>query len=285
MENFELASGSFFCGKMDFYSGSVPRNRIPFRLGMSSKEGNPISINPDSQFASDIPQEGRGYAPESAPSNPVCVVSQSSGSSGEEVNQYALDYITRVVDQGRDQALDITGKNSLIRPLSENPTRLPALPAKSSGPGTSFFSSKARDLLDSDSDVLSLGECIRVPETSHPFTDVPENPALPTGDSCFTVLHAAQKHSGQLAGLEIGNSEAERSETEDTLEGIGLNSVDPYPHLRRLTGLSRYLLETFFEKNVPVTLSKTTQPWPSARTRFTTYSEWLATKLYMHPLR
>ena len=238
MEKFELASGCTLCGRMDFCSGRVPRNLIPFRLGMSSNEGKLLSVAPDSQSSSDIPQEGRGQVPEATPSNPACVVSQCSGSSGDDVNQYAFDYISRNADQERDQILKDTGGNSPICPLSENPTTLPAVSTQSFVPGTSFSSSKARDLFDSDSDVLSLGECIKVPETTQPFTDVPENPAVHTGESCFAVLHAAQKHSGQHTGLEIGNSDVERSKTDDTLEGIGLNSVDPYPNLRRLTGPS-----------------------------------------------
>ena len=42
----------------------------------------------------------------------------------------------------------------------------------------------------------------------------------------------------------------------DSLGGIGLNSVDPYPHLRRPTGPSCSSLNKYFEQNHAMVLSK-----------------------------
>ena len=110
-----------------------------------------------------------------------------------------------------------------------------------------------RHRLDSDSDVLSIGECIKMAEATQPFDDTQENPFAATGESCFTVLHESPRPSGRFYGLRTDTSDADQTGTEENQIEVGLNSVDPYPHFRRY-GLNRSLLKRYFEQNPPVEL-------------------------------
>ena len=177
-------------------------------------EGNPTFADSDPQTGTDTPQKDHCQVSEVTLPNPVFVVSQSSGSSGEDVNQNALGYINRLTSHEGDQVSVVASGPHHVRASCEDPksstaTKLPALATQVAAQATSSFSSKARNIFDSDSDVLSLGDCIRLPETSQPFTDTQENPVASTGEACFAILHTARKHSGQHSGLDIGNPDAE----------------------------------------------------------------------------
>ena len=113
-----------------------------------------------------------------------------------------------------------------------------------------------RVFVDSDSDVISLGECIRLPPPKQLFTETQGIPTVSNGESCFAVLHQSKFHSSHLEDLATGTVETGPSGKEENQGPIWLNSYDPYPHLRRPSGPSRSFFKTYFEKNPPTTLSK-----------------------------
>ena len=171
---------------MDFYSGSVPRNQISFRLGMSSPERHPSSNRTNSQIVPKLSQEDQYHAPNSVSLAPALLAFQSSGSSGDDVNLYAFDYISRKVVRGGEPTSGNCGEaNSegipssvVVDTSSKSPTRIchgetstiihgESEVIKSAGQlqarTSPSFNTIMRDILDSDSDVLILGECIKMP--------------------------------------------------------------------------------------------------------------------------
>ena len=94
-----MVSGSSYSGKMDFFSGSVPRKHISFCLDMSTEKESNTPIADNTMADSDEPQPSTENAIQTAQLDQANIVSQSSGSSGDDINQYALDYVRRMESQ------------------------------------------------------------------------------------------------------------------------------------------------------------------------------------------
>ena len=75
------------------------------------------------------------------------------------------------------------------------------------------------------------------------------------GEFCFW-LHQPQLIKTRLEVPGTDQMETEQSGTGEAQGATVLDSVDPFPNLRRLSGPSRSLLKTYFEKNAPVELPK-----------------------------
>ena len=222
---------------------------------MSSSEGDQAPSQPDPQLNLERSTECPNQSTETDSLTRPLATSQSSGSSGEDINQYAHDYVIRKCAQGDtipegDDEVGRKGNPSSI--VAESPSKPPArvccdevsvgsladpeiLKTPEQPPARTSLVHKAviHDLFDSDSDVLSLGECIKVSEPAHSFDDTQEKRIAAAGESCFTVLHGTPQATEPLFGLRTGTSDAEQSGTEGKRTEIGLHSVDPYPQLMR----------------------------------------------------
>ena len=267
---------------MDFFSGSVPRKLIPFRLRMSGEhgekitQGNSASSSGANLTGEKIPPPGESALTNNPEQNPL---SQSSNSSGEDVNQYASNFLNRhsfVCDNlpnppSKNVSLNlssspiISGKSRKSRnlfgelpvdiwtcPRTSSPKSTPRLPV----PPPTKWSISASFFRDTDSDVISLGECTNLPVTSLPKMDTYYGVKATIGESGLSVLY-----KGDTAGKRYLDSGGSDNDTDQFSLGRPqetqyLNSLDPYPELRRLTGPSRSLLKRYFEENVPVSLSK-----------------------------
>ena len=116
-------------------------------------------------------------------------------------------------------------------------------------PLTSHISARIRGLShDNDSDVLSLWDFAKNRSPRRLFPDSESGEAAETGEPCFTVLHRPHQLRGQLDD-QISDGSEPRGDP-------ALNSLDPFPHSRRLSGPSRSLLKKYFDENVPVELAK-----------------------------
>ena len=171
--------------------------------------------------------------------------------AGTAVSQTPREPTSPMLLSAGHQAVSRTDEDSFLATLQ---------PATSSSPSQTGYGS-LRDFfqtgqLDIDSDVLSLGDCTKVPDSTPLFTDPPERPEAATGESCFTVLHQSQQHHTRFEDFGTNNEETDLSDTGNTQGNTVLNSIDPFPNLRRLSGPSRSLLKSYFDKNVPVILSK-----------------------------
>ena len=121
-------------------------------------------------------------------------------------------------------------------------------------PTTAFLSN---DLLrDSDSDVLSLGDCTKVPNSEPLFTEPTLLKEAAKGESCFSVLYRPHQLAGQVGDLDTDTADGGQTDVENSRGDPVLNSLDPFPFLRLLSGPSRSLLKKYFDQNPPVELSK-----------------------------
>ena len=143
-----------------------------------------MSVRSDPQSDPDIPRDDCNQTIKTNFPTPVLAVSQSSGSSGEDVNQNTLDYLSRVDIQGGDQASRSAGAtfsrevpaSGSSAPPCESPSQVShenlrsSTSTKLATTGTvkqpsartsAFFPIMRRDFFDCDSDVLSLGELSR----------------------------------------------------------------------------------------------------------------------------
>ena len=119
------------------------------------------------------------------------------------------------------------------------------------------FTDKSNDLLrDSDSDVLSLGDCTKVPNSESLFTEPTLLKEAAKGESCFSVLYRPHQLAGQVGDLDTDTADGGQTDVENSRGDPVLNSLDPFPFLRRLSGPSRSLLKKYFDQNPPVELSK-----------------------------
>ena len=203
----------------------------------------------------------------------------SSGSSEEDVNQYAHNSVSSIeATQGKSSCEVITTTDVTdCLTFSISPTRITLpqtkLPMQSDIPTSTEVTANVPqvepDVLqlsalgvdpptssnaaifrnsfqDSVSDVLSLGECTKLPDPNPLFTEIFENRVAVTGESGFTVLHQPQQLSGQVDDFETDTADGDQCNTNSRRANTVLNTLDPIPRLRRLCGPCRSLLKKLF---------------------------------------
>ena len=271
---------------MDFYSGSVPRRVILFRLDMEKTK--------DPKTTSDKPLEESGSTtgiclnqPPPKEASSAAGLFASSGSSQEDVNQYAQSYISqiesgqelispeqvtsvtigdppsspgmdpdylppsstpRIASSGLEEHVDKTAPKpvqSCAKTPSKHPFSLLHIPPR-----------VGESQSDNDSDVLSLGDNAVALNPNTLFPDSDTGTVVAEGEPCFNVLHCSHQLGGSLDPQDTDDSGAAPSSSRGNQGGTVLNTLDPFPHLRRLSGPSRSLLKKYFETNAPVELSK-----------------------------
>ena len=122
--------------------------------------------------------------------------------------------------------------------------------------------------LESNSDVLSLAECTRLPDPSPLFTETLGNPIATAGESCFSVFYHPHQLSRQVG--DYGTDTADDDQTDTTRPGnTVLNSLKPFPYLRTLSGPTRSLLRTTLTRTCLKLSQKTIPLLPSVKTTST----------------
>ena len=151
---------------MDFFSGSVPRRLIPFRLGDPSGKDCEISISGNqSQKMRSFTESPVGLiiSANSADSPIIAVALPSSGSSEADVTKYADNNVSQAETTQNKFACETSTTTEATTDvlLAEVNDPQPTI----SGDGLSAPSNAARLrslFADSDSDVLNLGEITKL---------------------------------------------------------------------------------------------------------------------------
>ena len=264
---------------MDFFSGSVPRKLIPFRLGMADKakesSDRRITIRED---VVDESFPNRDYVVTQTEIVPTTQSSsQASGGSSSDVNTYAERFISSV----QKSQIESEAVFTIHRPVAHVadttcvggiPNVGPQVSVMNTGISTptvkSAFlpigaqklpdpeSSKDPAQFDNDSDLLSLVDCSVLPTSTYPQTDASETVEIRVGEPSAVVLHKDTTPDVNYVVPSHSDVDADMSGNDGELEATRLNSMDPFPGLRHLSGRSRGMLKEFFEKNVPIQLPR-----------------------------
>ena len=109
---------------------------------------------------------------------------------------------------------------------------------------------------DSESEIARLVECNVFPTTLYPQTDVSEIGEVQVGEPSTKVLYKDMTPGVSFVVLQNSDVDADLSGNDGELGEPRLNSMDPLPGIRHLSGQSRGNLKEYFERNVPIELPR-----------------------------
>ena len=258
---------------MDFFTGSVPRKLISFRLGMSSDKDQSqqasTSLNTEQLTVDVIPP--KSGEKDDSPSNSGQANTPSSGSSDGDVNLYAEGYLASRTDIGDPHINMVSSVPPSSTPTSDTVSKVTEVPQDDNVVPPEKTSDSVTIVVEKDkekdvsteppkapscgfeSDVMSLGECTKLPETVYPATDASEV-GVDNGESCLKLLKRDQVSRSTATGYCASDNDADLSGNDGEEDNTGLNSMDTLPHLRPMNKDSRALLKECFDQNVPIRL-------------------------------
>ena len=184
--------------------------------------------------------------PHSNPTDPptMLMTLPSSGSSEENVTQYVDNYVSQTEATQYRSYSEMPTADKVITNVIQTEVSGPQLTISVDEPPVPSNAAVLRNLLgDSDSDVLSLGEITKLPSPRPLFPETEDNPVAASGESCFRVLHELHQLRGQVGDYYAESTDGDQAGTSKNYNTV-LNSLDSFPHLRRLTGPSQLVART-----------------------------------------
>ena len=260
---------------MDFFSGSVPRKLIPFHLGMSAdpKESSTSELKTSENAVSVASSALRPNDSPITPSTKELNSPLTSGTSSSDVTTYVEGFMSKANTAPADSEATIV----INRPKTPDSTQVTIVhPITSKSPGSQSDNSPTKGLMeatsedpchtekppqsqllpDSESEVASLFECNVFPTTVYPQTDISEAGEVQTGEPSTKVLYKDANPGVNFVVPQNSDVDADLSGNDGELGEPRLNSMDPLPGIRHLTGQSRGILKEYFERNVPIELPR-----------------------------
>ena len=260
---------------MDFFSGSVPRKLIPFRLGMSadSKEPSTSELKTPENAVSVAASALRSDVSPITSSAKELISPLTSGTSSSDVTAYVEGFMSKANTAPTDSEATIMINRpktpdpiqvTIVHPItskspvsqSDNLAIKGPMKTSSEDPCHTEKPPQGQLPLDSESEIASLFECNVFPTTVYPQTDISEAGEVQTGEPSTKVLYKDANPGVNFVVPQNSDADADLSGNDGELGEPRLNSMDPLPGIRHLTGQSRGILKEYFERNVPIELPR-----------------------------